>query len=113
MDRDSYCKVLTPSQVIMGEIREKSSKNGIFDSHFRGDPSSKNQLQSDLYLPWRIGVGSLQEICRSPIVGWEVIDSNLLIDLDEISDVGLKTVVGNLHPLIVTIEQVKGFSDEL
>ena len=43
----------------------------------------------------------------------EVIDSNLLINEDEIADVALESVISNLHPLIVTIEQVKRFPDEL
>ena len=43
----------------------------------------------------------------------EVIDSNLLINKDKIADVALESVISNLHALIVTIEQVKRFPDEL
>jgi hypothetical protein len=75
--------------------------------------ASENQSQSDLRLPWSIGVGGPQEIDRYPILSGEVIDSKVFGSLNEARGVTLQAIFGNLYALIVAIQQVERFPDQL
>jgi len=58
-------------------------------------------------LPGSVGVGGSQEVRRPPVLGREVIDSSLVIYLDELTGGVQETVVTELHALVVTVEQVE------
>ena len=76
-------------------------------------PPSENQFQSDLHLAGSIGVGGSQEVRRPSVLSWEVIDSSLVIYLDELPCSVQETVITELDALVVTVEQVERFGHQI
>src|SRR6266513_3878457 len=76
-------------------------------------PPSENQFQSDLHLTGSIGVGGSQEVRRPPVLSREVIDSSLVIYLNELAGSVQETVITELDALVVTVEQVERFGHQV
>lgn len=56
-----------------------------------------------MHLARGVGVACLKEIGGTPILRGKLIDYNRVIELHEVAGSVLKSVVGNLDPLIVAV----------
>ena len=60
-----------------------------------------------MHLPWCIGVCSLQKIASYSILCWEVLESNLLINLHEVPGRIQEGVISNVHAPVEAIKKIK------
>jgi len=64
-------------------------------------------------LPWSIRVGGPQKVCWPPVLSREVIDSSLVIDLNELAGGVQEAVVTELDTLVGTVQQVERLSHQI
>jgi len=69
----------------------------------RHSSALENQFQSELHLPWRVRAGGPCKVCGALVVRRKVVDSNSLIELNEIRGGAGETVVRDDDPLIVSV----------
>ena len=64
-------------------------------------------------MPGRIGVVGLEEGGLLPVLSGEDVDSNAVINLDELAGAVDETVAGEIELLIVTVKKVEGLDDQV
>ena len=74
---------------------------------------SKTEFQSELHLASGVCVGGLGEVRWKPVLSREVVDSNAFIDLNELSCGIQEAVVSDLNTLVVTIEKIERFDNQV
>src|SRR5262249_49822187 len=74
---------------------------------------SKARPQGELQLPRWVGTGGLHGARRQAVISREVIESNLVSDAYESRCVALVAVLGELHQLVIAVEGVEGFDDQV
>ena len=70
----------------------------------RSHSSLKNHPHRELNLPGGIGVCGFKEVRRLLVGSGEVLETNAVIKLDDLSCTILKTIVGDCHSLVIAIE---------
>jgi hypothetical protein len=73
------------------------------DAYSSHNSSLINQLQSQLYLPWSVGIGSAHNARGYAVLDWKNIDSNGLSRLDKLRRVAHETILRDLHAPVVAV----------
>ena len=66
-----------------------------------------------MHLAWRIGIERPHGADRDLEVTGEVVDSKLVADLHKLRGVAFLTIFGDGDQLVVAIEEVEGFDDQV
>jgi hypothetical protein len=74
---------------------------------------SEDQFQSDLHLTWSIGVGGPQKVRWPPVLCREVIDSSLVIYVNELAGGVEEAIITELDALVLPVQQVERLGNQI